>query len=182
MPGAVVSSVSRLTLTKPRSVSWTPASLNPMASVFTARPAAMSTFSTSTVSVLPPAATSRVTLSLATVAFFTWAPASTVIPRFLKLLASSSEDSASSSGRMRGRASISVTLVPNALKTSANSQPTAPAPTIAIVFGACSRNSASSELMTVVLLISSPICGMPFTREPVAITTPSSPRRCRCRP
>ena len=53
---------------------------------------------------------------------------------------------------------------------SANSQPTAPAPTIASDFGACSRKSASSELITVVLLISSPICGIPFTREPVAIT------------
>ena len=72
---------------------------------------------------------------------------------------------------MRGSASISVTLVPKALKMSANSQPTAPAPITAIVLGACSRNSASSELITVVLLISSPICGMPFTREPVAMTT-----------
>ena len=53
-----------------------------MDSVFTARPAAISTFSTSTVSVLPPASTSSVTLSLATVAFFTLAPASTVMPRF----------------------------------------------------------------------------------------------------
>ena len=53
-----------------------------MDSVFTARPAAISTFSISTVSVLPPAATSRVTLSLPTVAFCTCAPASTVIPRF----------------------------------------------------------------------------------------------------
>ena len=72
---------------------------------------------------------------------------------------------------MRGRASIRVTFVPNALKTSANSHPTAPAPTTAMVAGACSRNSASSELMTVVLLSSSPIWGIPFTREPVAITT-----------
>ena len=53
-----------------------------MDSVFTARPAAISTFSTSTVSVLPPASTSSVTLSFPTVAFFTLAPASTVIPRF----------------------------------------------------------------------------------------------------
>ena len=72
---------------------------------------------------------------------------------------------------MRGSASISVTLLPNALKMSANSQPTAPAPITASVLGTCSRNSASSELMTVVLLISRPICGMPLTREPVAITT-----------
>ena len=35
-----------------------------------------------------------------------------------------------------GATSSSVTSVPKALKTSANSQPTAPAPTMAIVFGA----------------------------------------------
>jgi hypothetical protein len=40
-----------------------------------------------------------------------------------------------------------------------------------MVLGACSRNSASSELMTVVLLISSPIWGIPFTRDPVAMIT-----------
>ena len=57
------------------------------------------------------------------------------MPRFLKLLASASDASASSSGRMRGSASISVTLVPKALKMSANSQPTAPAPMTAMVFG-----------------------------------------------
>ena len=56
---------SRLILTKPRSVSWTPASLRPMASMFTARPAATSTFSASIVSFLPPASTSSVTLSAA---------------------------------------------------------------------------------------------------------------------
>ena len=143
-----------------------------MPSVFTARPAAISTFSASTVSFFPPASTSSVTLSLPTVALVTLAPASTVIPRFRKLLVMASDDSASSSGRMRGSTSISVTLVPNALKMSANSDPTAPAPITTIDFGACSRNRASSELMTVVLLISRPICGMPFTRDPVAITSP----------
>src|SRR6266566_484901 len=54
---------------------------------------------------------------------------------------------------------------------SANSMPTAPAPMIARVAGAFSRNSASSEEMTVVLLISNPICGRPFTRDPVAMIT-----------
>jgi len=53
----------------------------------------------------------------------------------------------------------------------ANSMPTAPAPMIAIDAGAFSRKSASSDEMTVVLLISSPICGRPFTREPVAMST-----------
>src|SRR5207302_6893625 len=51
---------------------------------------------------------------------------------------------------MRGSASISVTLVPKAWKISANSIPTAPAPMIASDAGAFSRNSASSEEMTVV--------------------------------
>ncbi len=86
-------------------------------------------------------------------------------------MASASEHSASSMGRMRGSASTSVTLVPKALKMSANSEPTAPAPTTIIDLGAASRKSASSELMTVVLLISSPIWGIPLTREPVAMTT-----------
>ncbi|MFN8651452.1 MAG: hypothetical protein U0133_06100 [Gemmatimonadales bacterium] len=56
---------------------------------------------------------------------------------------------------------------------SANSQPTAlAAPITAIEAGAFSRNSASSELITVVLLISRPRAD-PFTRLPVAITTAS---------
>ena len=54
---------------------------------------------------------------------------------------------------------------------SANSQPTAPAPITASVAGAFSRKSASSELMTVVLLMSRPMGGMPLTRDPVAMTT-----------
>src|SRR6266576_2648839 len=54
---------------------------------------------------------------------------------------------------------------------SANSIPTAPAPMIAMDAGAFSRNSASSDEITVVLLISSPICGRPFTRDPVAHST-----------
>ncbi len=66
---------------------------------------------------------------------------------------------------------MSVTLLPKALKMSANSQPTAPAPMIASVAGAFSRKSASSELITVVLLISRPMGGMPLTLEPVATTT-----------
>ena len=64
-----------------------------------------------------------------------------------------------------------VTFVPKAWKMSANSIPTAPAPMTARDAGACSRNSASSDEITVVLLISSPICGSPFTREPVAMMT-----------
>ena len=71
---------------------------------------------------------------------------------------------------MFGITSTSVTCEPNALKTSANSQPTAPAPTMAIDFGAFSRISASSDEMTVVLFSSRPICGSPFTREPVEMT------------
>ena len=66
---------------------------------------------------------------------------------------------------------MSVTFTPNAAKISANSMPTAPAPMIARVWGMRSIRSASSEEITVVLLISRPICGIPLTREPVAITT-----------
>ena len=81
--GELVSSVARFTLTKPRSVSWTPASCNPIDSVLTARPAAIRTFSTSTDSFLPAVSSSSVTLSAATVAFVTLAPAYTAMPRFL---------------------------------------------------------------------------------------------------
>ena len=66
---------------------------------------------------------------------------------------------------------MSVIFTPNAWKMSANSMPTAPAPTIASEAGTRSSSSASSEEMTVVLLISRPICGIPLTREPVATTT-----------
>ena len=72
---------------------------------------------------------------------------------------------------MFGITSISVTCEPNALNTSANSQPTAPAPTMTIDFGAFSRTSASSDEMIVVLFSSRPTCGSPFTREPVEMTT-----------
>ncbi len=57
---------------------------------------------------------------------------------------------------MTGITSISVTCDPKALKTSANSQPTAPAPTITIDLGAFSRMSASSDEMIVVLFSSRP--------------------------
>ena len=64
-----------------------------------------------------------------------------------------------------------VIFTPKAWKMSANSIPTAPAPTIASDAGTCSSRSASSEEMTVDLLISSPIWGIPFTRDPVATST-----------
>ena len=66
---------------------------------------------------------------------------------------------------------MSVIFTPNAWKMSANSMPTAPAPMMASESGTRSSSSASSDEITVVLLISRPICGMPFTREPVAMTT-----------
>ncbi len=96
----------------------------------------------------------------------------TVILRFLKLRVMASEDSWSSIGRTRGRTSIRVTAEPNALNTSANSTPTAPAPMIAREGGAASRNRASSVESTVVRSSSSPTWGSPLTRVPVAITTP----------
>ena len=66
---------------------------------------------------------------------------------------------------------MSVTCEPKALKTSANSQPTAPAPTMTIDFGAFSRMSASSDEMTVVLFSSRPDLRQALTREPVEMTT-----------
>ena len=135
-----------------------------------ARPAATSTFSTSSVCFLPPVSTLMVTELFPTFTSLILAPGRTSIFRFLKLLVSSALQSASSSGRMTGSASIRVIWVPKAAKTSANSQPTAPAPTTAMVFGAFSSTSTSSDESTVVLFSSSPIWGRPLTREPVEIT------------
>ena len=128
-------------------------------------------FSTSSSFFSPPTSTVIFTLAAPILTWPILAPDQTSMPRFLKALASSAEQSASSRGRMTGATSTRVTLVPNALKTSANSQPTAPAPTTAIDFGAFSRTRTSSLDSTVVLLSSSPACGSPFTREPVAMTT-----------
>ena len=168
----MVSRVAGFTWMKPRSVSLTPTASSPIASVFTARPAAINTLSAVIVSCFPPTSTVMLTSAAFTSAFTTFTPASTLMPRFLYDLAITSEHSASSIGRMRGNASISVTSEPNALKMSANSQPTAPAPTIASRFGAVSRKSASSEVITVVPLTARPTGGIPLVREPVASTMP----------
>src|SRR2546427_134079 len=60
---------------KPRSLSCTPASLRPMFSVLTARPAAIRTTAASTLCLAPLASTSKATRSLPTFAFVTFAPA-----------------------------------------------------------------------------------------------------------
>jgi len=54
-----------------------------MSSVFTARPAAISTAVASTFCLAPLTSTSSTTLSFPTVAFVSFAPASTSMPRFL---------------------------------------------------------------------------------------------------
>ena len=143
-----------------------------MSSVFTARPAAISTFSTSTVSVLPPASTSSVTLSLPTVAFFTLRAGEHGDPALPEALG---EDvgglrvlEGQDAGQGLDQRDLRAERVEDVGELAADR---AGADDRHASSGACSRNSASSELMTVVLLISSPICGMPFTREPVAITT-----------
>ena len=118
----------------------------------------------------PPASTVIVTESLPTFTLPSLAPVRTSIFRFLKARSTSFEQSASSTGRMFGITSTRVTCDPKAAKTSANSQPTAPAPTMVIVFGAFSRISASSDESTVFLFSSRPIWGRPFTRDPVEMT------------
>ena len=64
--------------------------------------------------------------------FESFAPVRHVMPRFLNARSTSFDASMSSSGRMFGMTSMSVTCEPNALNTSANSHPTAPAPTMMI--------------------------------------------------
>jgi hypothetical protein len=127
--------------------------------------------STVSVSFFPPTSTVIEAESGPTFTSPIFAEVWTSMPRFLNDFATSAEHSASSSGRMEGATSISVTLVPKALKTSANSQPTAPAPTTAIVLGACSSTSTSSDESTTFLSSASPACGSPRTRDPVATTT-----------
>ena len=92
-----------------------------MFSVFTARPAAISTFSASTVSVLPPASTVERHLVLADRRLGDLGAGDDVDAALPEALGQRVGASASSIGRMRGSASISVTLVPKALKMSANS-------------------------------------------------------------
>ena len=138
-----------------------------MSSVFTARPAAISTFSASIVSVLPPDLDGERDAVLPHVGLRHLGAGMHRDPALPVALG----EHVASTRRPRAAGCAAAPrsaspCVPKALKMSANSLPTAPAPITAIVFGAFSRNSASSELMTVVLLISSPICGMPFTREP----------------
>ena len=136
MPLAVVSYVSVFTLMKPRSVSCTPASLRPMSSTLGARPAATSTRSTSSSFFSPPTSAVIFTEPFATLTFEILAPVRISMPRFLNERATAAELSASSSGRIAGMTSTIVTFVPYALNTSANSHPTAPAPTTIIVLGA----------------------------------------------
>ena len=155
----------------PVSVNLMPIASSPRSSVLRARPAAIRTLSAFTVRTLPATSTSSTTLSAPTFALLMVAPVSMSILRLWKTLVTASEQSASSMGSALGSISMMVTFEPNVLKMSANSIPTAPAPTMARDFGASSRKSASSEEMTVVLSISRPIWGMPFTRVPVAMTT-----------
>ena len=119
--------------------------------MFGARPAATSTMSALSSFFSPPASIVIDTESLPTFTLEIFAPVRTSIFRFLNARSTSLEQSASSTGRMFGMTSTSVTCEPKAANTSANSQPTAPAPTMTIDFGAFSRISASSDEMTVFL-------------------------------
>ena len=89
-----------------------------------------------------------------------------VIPRRVNVRASSFETSSSSTGTMRGSASRIVTWTPYEAKTSANSTPTAPAPTTAIDLGDRSLRTAPFEEITVFSSMVTP--GSDFGSEPVA--------------
>src|SRR6185312_3903205 len=91
MPGALVSMRSLIRM-KPRSVSWTPASLSPSSSTLGARPAATSTFSTVRSFFAPPDSTDSVTASFFTVAPDTRAPVMTSSLRFRNLRPERAED------------------------------------------------------------------------------------------
>src|SRR5207237_10499253 len=95
----------------------------------------------------------------------TLTPVLRVIPRRVKVRASSFETSSSSTGTTRGSASSRVTCTPYEAKTSANSTPTAPAPTTAIDLGARSLRTAPFEEITVFSSMVTP--GSDFGSEPV---------------
>jgi hypothetical protein len=101
-----------------------------MFSITGARPAATSTMSVLRSFFSPPASTVIETESLAAFTFEILAPVRIVIPRFLNARSTSLDASGVLERRTFGMTSISVTWEPKALKTSANSQPTAPAPTM----------------------------------------------------
>ena len=72
----------------------------------------------------------------------------TLIPRRVKLRSSVEAASRSSSGMIPGRYSSSVTATPRSWNSEANSDPTAPAPTITIDLGRSALVVTSSEVMT----------------------------------
>ena len=100
----------------------------------------------------------------------------TSMPRRLKLLSSSLLTSRSSSGTMAGRYSSRVTLTPKSWNIEANSEPTAPAPTMTMLAGRSDIFSTSSEVST--RTPSGAIPGRLLTRLPVArITSVASSTR-----
>ncbi len=91
------------------------------------------------------------------------------MPCLVKDFSKACETSVSSTGRMFGSISTSVTFVPNALKKYANSTPMAPAPMMIMDFGCSGSASASFEPMTMLPLKSSPGSGR--DTQPVAMRT-----------
>src|ERR1700730_11012389 len=86
--------------------------------------------------------------------------------RFRHAFSSSGEISSSSRGTMRGRASSSVTSLPNERKIEANSTPTAPAPTMAMLLG--TRGTFRMSRLPTTTLPSNSTPGNPRASEPVA--------------
>jgi len=133
------------------------------------RPTATSSTSAVTVfdspcAVRKPTSTPLGVLSAASVRAPTW-----IVICLASTLCASAEISSSSSGRIRGSISSTVTLEPKRAKTDANSIPTAPAPITIRVFGISLSCSMSSEVR--ICLPSGAIPGRLFGFEPVAIST-----------
>ena len=141
----------------------------PMSSVLAARPVATSMTSARISSVAPPsgpASTQTPSFVTCTFAASKRAFVMTLIPRRVKLFSTRALTSRSSSGTIAGRYSRRVTAVPMSWKKLANSTPTAPPPTMTMLFGASARRRMSS-----LVRIRFPSGVRParlFTREPVA--------------
>ncbi len=102
------------------------------------------TRSTVRVSVLPlPSSIVAVTLSAFLSSFVTLAPVRILMPCFSKLLRAKAAISASSTGRICGSTSTTVTSAPSVRKNEANSMPIAPEPTTSSDFGTRSGTIAS---------------------------------------
>src|SRR6202000_1365800 len=127
MPGTLVLQAPSMTI-EPRSV-FTPSFSRPRFSILPTTPTAAMTRSTVSFCVPPlPSSMVAVTLSDCLSSLVTLAPVNILMPCFSKLLRANAAISASSTGRICGSTSTTVTCEPSVRKKLADSMPVRPAP------------------------------------------------------